>query len=298
MNEISGIIPVNKPSGWTSFDVIAKLRGIIRIKRLGHAGTLDPMAIGVLPVFVGKATKACDIMPDDEKAYIAGFAFGCNTDTQDSSGKVLERFEKTATLNDIMSVKGAFEGDIMQIPPMYSAVKIDGKKLYQLAREGKTVERKARPTRVDSIEILSFDEEKQCGEMSVKCSKGTYIRTIIEDIGTALGCGGHMTSLVRILSGGFKLGECYTLEQIQEAVVSDSFVDMVKPLEKVFECYENIKLDAHCTRLYKNGVKLHLEQVGLDEGSAGNTYSVFGFDGKFLGLGKAWEEFSVHKNFY
>ena len=296
---LAGILPVNKPQGWTSFDVVAKLRGVLRIKRLGHAGTLDPMATGVLPVFVGKATKACDILPDTQKAYTAGFRLGVTTDTLDITGDVLEEKAASVTREQLESAKVQFVGEITQLPPMYSAVKVDGKRLYQLAREGKTVERTPRKCTVHSIEILSFDEKTQQGEMAVCCEKGTYIRTIIDDIGQALGTGAVMTSLVRTYSGGFDISECLTIEQIAEKVSQGELAQLIMPTEKAFALYDVIRLNDRLTTLYKNGVKLRDGQVIAADTGEGRTYRVFGGDGAFLGLA-AFENGLLRsvKNFY
>ena len=296
---LAGILPVNKPQGWTSFDVVAKLRGVLRIKRLGHAGTLDPMATGVLPVFVGKATKACDILPDTKKAYTAGFKLGVTTDTLDITGEVLSEKAANVTRTQLESAKAQFVGEIIQLPPMYSAVKVDGKRLYQLAREGKTVERTPRNCTVHSIEILSFDERSQQGEMTVSCEKGTYIRTIIDDIGQALGTGAVMTSLIRTYSGGFDIAECLTIEQIADKVSQGELAQIVMPTEKAFALYDDIRLDERTTPLYKNGVKLYDRQVTAADKSAGKTFRVFGADGDFLGLA-AFENGQLKsvKNFY
>ena len=295
---ISGILPVNKPQGWTSFDVVAKLRGVLKIKRLGHAGTLDPMATGVLPVFVGKATKACDILPDTKKAYTAGFKLGVTTDTLDITGNVLEQKPSQVTRGQLESVKAQFTGEITQLPPMYSAVKVDGKRLYQLAREGKTVERKPRICVVHEITITDFDENTQQGEMTISCEKGTYVRTIIDDIGQALGTGAVMTSLVRTYSGGFDISQCLTIEQIADTCAQGRLAQVIMPTHKAFELYDDIHLEQRQTALYKNGVKLYAHQVQADSKSD-KTFRVFGADGEFLGLAAFENEMlrSV-KNFY
>lgn len=297
-DNISGILPVNKPLGWTSFDVVAKLRGVLKIKRLGHAGTLDPMATGVLPVFVGKATKACDILPDTKKAYTAGFKLGVTTDTLDITGEVLSQKAANVSRGQLESAKAQFEGEIIQLPPMYSAVKVDGKRLYQLAREGKTVERTPRKCTVHSIVITAFDEASQQGEMTVSCEKGTYIRTIIDDIGQALGTGAVMTSLVRTYSGGFDISDCLTIEQIAERCAQGGLAQMIMPIEKAFALYKDICLNERTTRLYKNGVKLFAHQVDADSKSS-ETFRVFGADGAFLGLAAFEnEQLKSMKNFY
>lgn len=294
--EIMGMIPVFKPAGWTSFDVIAKLRGILHIKRLGHAGTLDPMATGVLPVFVGKATKACDVLPDSDKAYEAGFRLGIVTDTQDITGRVLSESDKAVSRADAEKALEAFRGEIMQLPPMYSAVKVDGKRLYELARQGKETERQPRSITVYQAELREYDEKTREGRLFISCSKGTYIRTIIHDLGAALGCGGAMTSLCRTAAAGFSLEDCFTMEQLAQMPAEQA----VRPLITAFEGYAKARLDEHCTRLYKNGVKLGCEQAGI-----GRTYKkvfcVMGCDGAFLGLARTDEakgEVRAVRNFY
>lgn len=302
--ELCGVIPVNKPIGWTSFDVVAKLRGILKIKRLGHAGTLDPMAEGVLPVFVGKATKACDIIPESAKVYIAGFRLGITTDTQDITGTVLSENRARTSLEQLEAAKSKFIGDIMQLPPMYSAVKVGGKKLYELARQGKTIEREAKPRHIDNIDITEYDPEKREGKMCVSVSRGTYIRTLINDIGEYLGCGGVMTSLTRTIAAGFSIEQCCSLEEIQQAAEENRLGSIIKPIESCFIGeYLKLRLGEKSTALYKNGVKLRLEQVGIKDTESADSriFCVFGFAGEFLGLGKAdsrRNEFRSVKNFY
>ena len=307
MNEnknIIGILPINKPESWTSFDVVAKLRGILKIKRLGHAGTLDPMATGVLPIFIGKAARACDILPIDEKIYTAGFQLGITTDTQDSTGEILSKNDMAISYEALKKVCGDFIGDIMQVPPMYSAVSVGGKRLYELAREGKTIEREARPRRVNFIEILSYDEEIRQGKISVSVSKGTYIRTLINDIGEKLGCGGIMTSLVRTRSAGFNLKNCYTLEQVQQYADRGEIEQIILPIESAFDSvYKEIHLNKRCTPLYKNGVKLRLEQVGIDKSKLieDEIFCVTDSENNFLGLAKTdinQNQLKIYKNFF
>ncbi|MBQ2823620.1 MAG: tRNA pseudouridine(55) synthase TruB [Oscillospiraceae bacterium] len=302
-DNLNGIICVNKPQDFTSFDVIAKMRGILKLKRLGHAGTLDPMATGVLPVFAGKATKACDIIPDRDKVYEAGFRLGLVTDTQDSSGTVTsERDPSGITAEDVKKALADFRGDIMQIPPMYSAVMINGQRLYDLARQGKVVEREARPVTVYTIELLSYDEDTHTGRLEISCSKGTYIRTLINDIGEKLGCGGIMTSLVRTKACGFSLEDCVTLEDLQklaeEGVSAEKYL---LPIEKVFGEFKKIKLNAHQEKLYRNGIKLDTERIRADfSGDENEKFRVYGADGCFIGTACAdyeKKELRVDKNF-
>jgi len=286
---MNGIICVNKPQDFTSFDVVAKLRGILKMKRLGHGGTLDPMATGVLPVFVGNATKACDIMPDNTKSYRAGFRLGAVSDTQDIWGEVTQRSDKAVSRSDIEAVIPDFIGKIMQLPPMYSAVQVNGQRLYDLARQGIEVERQAREIEVDSLVLEDYDSNTREGVMSIACGKGTYIRTIISDIGEKLGCGGIMTSLVRTSSGGFTLADCYTFEEIQKARDEERLEELILPIERVFEKLPKLRLGEAQTRMYRNGVKLDLTKLRDIRGSE-DCYGVFGYDGVFIGTAIADRE--------
>lgn len=283
---MNGILCVNKPAGFTSFDVVAKLRGILQTRKLGHGGTLDPMATGVLPVFVGNSTKACDIMPDNTKSYRAGFRLGEVTDTQDVTGEVLSRSDMAVSEDMLRETVPHFVGNIMQLPPMYSAVQVNGQRLYDLARKGVEVEREAREIQVSSIDIISYDAEKREGVLDISCGKGTYIRTIINDIGEKLGCGGIMTSLVRTSSGGFTLADCFTFEQIQQAKDEDRLEELILPIERVFAKLPKLRLNEAQTRMYRNGVKLDLKRVyNIKQGMT--DYAVFGNDGKFIGTALA-----------
>ncbi len=293
----TGVILVNKPQGFTSFDVIAKMRGILKERRLGHSGTLDPMATGVLPVFVGKATKACDILPENEKSYRAGFVLGISTDTQDTTGKALQTSGKRASKEEILSALEGFKGKIMQIPPMFSAVQVGGKRLYDLARQGIEIEREPREIEIFSILLEEFDEASQSGVLSVSCSKGTYIRTVIHDLGLKLGTFGAMNSLVRTSSQGFKLCDCLTLEEIKEYADSGRIDGFIKPIDECFSEYPKITLGEKQTAMYKNGIKLEAKRLS----GAGGTgiYRVYGDE--FLGLGeiRADEDIlRIYKNFW
>lgn len=298
--EMCGVICVNKPEGFTSFDVIAKMRGILKIKRLGHAGTLDPMATGVLPVFVGRATKACDILPDHDKIYRAGFKLGLTTDTQDCTGTVTqERDPSAVTENNLLDTLERFRGEIMQIPPMYSAVSVNGKRLYDLARQGIEVEREARPVTIYRLELAEFDEAEKSGVLTVSCSKGTYIRTLINDIGEALGCGGIMTSLVRTTACGFSLEDCVTIEDLQrEAENERNFEQYLKPVEDVFAELPKLMLHGAQERMYRNGIKLDLTKIRTD--ITAERISVYGEKG-FIGTAVPDREngvLRVDKTFY
>ncbi len=294
---LCGIIPVMKPQGWTSFDVVAKLRGLLKTRRIGHGGTLDPMAEGVLPVFVGKAAKCCDILPDKRKSYTAGFRLGEKTDTLDITGNILSRCGKAVSADEINAILPEFTGEIMQVPPMFSAVKIDGRKLCDIARKGETVERKARQVFVESIGLAAYDESRREGVLRIDCGKGTYVRTIIDDLGERLGAGGVMTSLLRTYSGGFSLEECLTLERIAESCAAGRGGDLLLPTDAAFKLYPEARLGERETAMYKNGVRLRREQVELS--CEAETCRVYGADGDFLGLGGMKDgEFVSVKNFF
>lgn len=300
VNELNGIICVNKPAGFTSFDVIAKMRGILKMRRLGHGGTLDPMATGVLPVFAGSAAKASEMLRDHDKVYEAGFQLGIVTDTQDSTGKVLSESHIAVSRAALEKAAERFKGDIMQIPPMYSAVSVNGKRLYELARQGVTVERKPRPITVYKLDILEYDEEKRCGRLEIACSKGTYIRTLINDIGEALGCGGIMTSLVRTAACGFSLSDCVTLEELQEeAERGGDFSSFLLPVAEVFGYLPKIHLSVAQEKMYRNGVRLDIDRVNREIPNS-ERYAVYGVS-DFIGTAVLMPEerlLRVEKNFF
>lgn len=286
---MNGILCVNKPQDFTSFDVVAKLRGILGIRRLGHGGTLDPMATGVLPVFVGNATKACDIMPDNTKSYRAGFRLGAVSDTQDIWGEVKECSDRAVSRDEILDLLPGFTGRIMQLPPMYSAVQVNGKRLYDLARKGEVVERDPREIEVFRLELLSYDESSREGALSVSCGKGTYIRTLISDLGEALGCGALMDSLVRTSSGGFTLEDCFTFDEIQQARDENRLEELILPIERVFRGLPALRLGEAQTKMYRNGVKLELARL-RDILPHEDLYGVYGSDGAFIGTALADRE--------
>ena len=248
---ISGILNIKKEAGFTSHDVVAKLRGIVHQKKIGHTGTLDPDATGVLPVCLGKATKLCDIIGDWDKTYEAVLLLGKETDTEDTSGKILEEKEVTVTEEEIQNIILSFQGTYDQIPPMYSAKKVNGKKLYELAREGKTVERKARPVCFYEIEPLEI--HLPLVKIRVTCSKGTYIRTLCHDVGEKLGCGGCMEELLRTKVGRFSLEESHTLSEVQAAMEEGTIQDQIYPAEQVLADYPAVYADSYGDRLLLNG---------------------------------------------
>ena len=248
---MDGVLNIRKEKGFTSFDVVAKLRGILHMKKIGHTGTLDPEAEGVLPVVLGKATKLVDLLTDKQKTYEALMHLGLETDTQDMTGTVL--CEKTVEVSEeeVESVIRGFVGEYQQIPPMYSALKVDGKKLYELAREGKTVERKARTVHFYEIDIKEINLPHV--RFSVTCSKGTYIRTLCHDIGQKLGCGGCMEELIRTRSGDFTWEDSMTLAEVEEAVKDGTIEDRVIRIGQVLKDYPEIFCTREGDRLLENG---------------------------------------------
>ncbi len=273
---MNGILIIDKPPGWTSHDVVAKLRGILKQKRIGHGGTLDPMATGVLPVFVGRATRAVEFCEKFDKEYIAGLRLGIETDTQDITGSIVASSDVTATRREVENALSHFTGQIMQLPPMYSAIKIGGTPLYKLARRGQEAERKPRPVAIEQLEIL-----EQTGAdylLRVVCSKGTYIRTLCHDIGKFLGCGGTMFSLQRTRVGPFKLEQSVTLARVAEIAV-DGQEPALLPVETIFMSCPAISLDEKQTAKCMNGASF---PVGAENG----LYRVYGNNERFLMLGR------------
>ena len=271
----NGIIIIDKPEGWTSMDVCAKLRGIFKEKRVGHAGTLDPMATGVLPVFVGQATKAVSFAEGGKKEYRAILRLGITTDTQDTTGTVLTQTAVTATENDLRAVLPRFTGEIAQIPPMYSAIKINGQKLYDIARKGGSVARKPRNITIYELELVEKLNETDYS-LRVVCSKGTYIRTLCHDIGAALGCGAAMAALRRTAAAGFTIDEAVTLDEVQEQREA-----LLRPLDSLFREYGAYTLptvEAERRARCGNPLKANV---------ADGTYRVYGCDGTFLSLSEA-----------
>lgn len=278
---MNGVINVNKPLGVTSHDVVYRLRKMLSIKKIGHTGTLDPDASGVLPMCIGRATKVADMLTAQDKQYIAEVTLGSATDTLDKSGVVTETADVNVSNEDIKAVVHEFIGDIEQIPPMYSAIKIDGKKLYELAREGKEVERASRKVRIDNIEILEIDLENKRFTMKVDCSKGTYIRTLCDDIGRRLGCFAHMSALERTKSGRFDISKAYTLEEIEEMYLCGDLSFFV-PVDVVFEEYPRLIINARKAHKMCNGTRVAVQ--GIDEGE---VYRVYDESGNFLTISQA-----------
>ena len=283
-----GIINVYKEKGFTSFDVVAKMRGILGQRKVGHTGTLDPAAEGVLPVCAGKGTRLCDMLTDHDKTYRATMLLGVVTDTQDTTGAILE--EKDAshlTEEEVREAIMSFVGDYDQIPPMYSALKVDGKKLYELAREGKVIERKARPVTIHEIVIESMNLPEVV--MSVSCSKGTYIRTLCNDIGEKLAVGGCMKELLRTKVGRFVLEETLTLSDLQKLKEEGRLEEAVFPFEAVFAELPEIRAtEESLDKLMKNGNPFRFKGIGPV--SDGDAYRAYSMDGQFIGVYEYSEE--------
>ena len=278
----SGIINVYKEKGFTSFDVVAKLRGLLRTKKIGHTGTLDPDAEGVLPVCIGRATKVCDILTDKDKIYEAVMLLGVETDTQDTSGEVLKELPVNVSEKVVREAILSFVGEYAQVPPMYSALKVNGKKLYELAREGKTVERKARNVQIFSIEILEMNLPRV--RMSVHCSKGTYIRTLCHDIGQKLGSGGCMEKLLRTKVGIFELKDTLKLSEINELAKAGVVEEKIISVDELFEDYAKVWTKQAFDVAVHNGNRI--EKRMLEEELPANTerLRVYDSEGTFIGV--------------
>lgn len=272
----SGIIIIDKPADWTSMDVCAKIRGILKEKRVGHAGTLDPMATGVLPVFVGQATRAVEFAENGRKEYVAGLRLGLSTTTQDVTGETLETHPVSVSKGEVETALTAFLGDIAQIPPMYSAIKINGQRLYDLARKGREVERKPRHITIYELELL---EQTSPADFLFRCvcSKGTYIRTLCHDIGQTLGCGGTLASLRRTRAAGFTLETAVTLAQVQE-----KGAELLLPADSLFQAHPMLLLKSEAAEK-----RVRCGNPITDASLADGAYRVYGQNGDFLCLSRA-----------
>lgn len=284
----NGVLIVHKPQDFTSFDVVAKLRGMLHERRIGHGGTLDPMATGVLPVFVGGATKAADMAAAQSKEYIADFALGWASDTQDSTGIETARSDVRVAGQQMQDAVQKMLGEQEQIPPMYSAVKVNGQRLYDLARKGVEVERKARPITVHEAQLLAFDEQKQTGRIRFLCSKGTYVRTLVHDLGVRLGTYAVMTGLQRTKSGSYALEQSYTLEQIQQAAEQDTIESLLLPTDSLFQMYPAVSIDEYGYQRAQHGAFITPEHVTDFPQQQGTLCRVY-YQGEFWMLGRVDE---------
>ncbi len=290
----NGVINVYKERGYTSHDVVARLRGILKLKKIGHTGTLDPEAEGVLPVCLGNGTRLCGMLTDKEKEYQAELLLGVTTNTQDMTGRILARRDVCVTREETEKAVMGFLGTYEQLPPMYSACRVEGKRLYELAREGKEVERKRRPVTIHELEICSIELPRV--RMRVVCSKGTYIRTLCHDIGERLGCGGTMASLLRTRVDRFTLKEAKRLDEVEAAAAAGEAGTLILPVEEMFSALPVITVKEAYTSAVRNGNPLFLRQITGKSGwmdgeqvrihdSQGRFYGIYGFEvmkGRFV----------------
>ena len=272
---MNGILLVDKPTDWTSSDVVAKLRGLLHERRIGHSGTLDPMATGLLVLFVGRATRAVEFAESQEKRYLASLRLGLATDTQDITGNRISGEPREISEAELERTLALFRGDIQQIPPMYSAIKVGGKKLYEIARRGGEVERKPRPVHIRELRLLGREGEDWL--LDVTCSKGTYIRTLCHDIGQSLGCGGCMSALRRVRAGEFSIENACTLDQVREAADRGEAEKLLLPVDSLFRQDPALSLNARDEKRIRSG---GVFPVAVQDGQ----YRAYGSDGAFLAL--------------
>jgi tRNA pseudouridine55 synthase len=287
---LSGILLIDKPEGWTSHDVIAKLRGILHERRIGHSGTLDPMATGLLAVFVGRATRAVEFAESHEKEYIASLRLGVTTDTQDTTGNILRSCDACVDRETLENALTAFRGRISQVPPMYSAIKVGGQKLYDIARRGGEVERKSREIEISRLEILGGEGAEW--QLRVRCSKGTYIRTLCNDIGESLGCGGAMSALRRTACGEYSIDNALTLEQVQVLADEGKIEQAMLPIDSLFADRDRLVINAKNEKKCRSGAEFAAD-------CSDGEYRVYSETGEFLMLGRAKNgRIKTIKNFF
>ena len=290
---MTGVLILDKPAGFTSFDAVAVCRRLCHERKIGHTGTLDPMATGVLPLLLGKATRAASLLEDTDKEYEAGFRLGVSTDTEDSTGKVLETSDTPVSRELLESLLPRFRGEIMQVPPMYSAVSKDGKRLYELARKGIEVERDARPVTIFKLELMEYHEETREGKLTVSCSKGTYIRTLIADLAKAAGSLGVMTALRRTKACGFTLADAITLDEAKALSEAGTLDEKLRPVESLFAHLPAITVSGAQATRFGNGGQLDLKRIPAfrkQNPPDGEIVRVRGEKGEFLGLGQVQAE--------
>ena len=281
---MNGIIILDKPSGFTSFDAVAVLRGLSHQKKIGHTGTLDPMATGVLPILLGRAAKALNFLPDTDKEYVASFRLGERRDTGDVTGEVVEQSPAPVALEALEAALPRFRGEILQVPPMYSAVSVGGKRLYELARKGLEVDRPARPVTISRLGLLSYDPQTKEGSLRVGCSKGTYIRVLIEDLARAAGSCGTMTALRRTSACGFSQEDAHSLEALKALAAEGRLEEALLPVEGLFALYPAVRVSPAQATRFQNGGGLDLARLrGVPEEGLCRVKSP---QGLFLGLGQ------------
>lgn len=291
---LNGIININKEKDYTSHDVVARMRGILKIKKIGHTGTLDPEAEGVLPICIGKATKVVDFIVDKDKTYEAVLKLGIVTDTQDMTGKIISTSPVNLGLDQIREAIEGFIGGYDQIPPMYSALKVNGKKLYEYARQGKEIKRKPRRVNIKDITILDYKPDEHEVKILVDCGKGTYIRTLINDIGEVLGCGGAMKSLVRIRVGDFDLSDSLSLSQVEDCIRNNTLDHHIMSVDDMFPLYPKIIVDSKYHKLIHNGnpfLQKHIlgplsnmNMASLNSEDGVLSFRVYDADNNFVGI--------------
>ncbi len=282
---MNGIIIIDKPCGKTSHDMVGFIRGLTGIKKVGHTGTLDPEATGVLPVCIGNATKACELLTCEDKRYVAELALGMTTDTLDAEGEILTEQPVLCDEETIKKTIESFIGEIWQIPPMFSAIKKDGKKLYELARQGISIEREKRKIIIHDIRVIEINMKNQTVSIDVSCSKGTYIRTLCDDIGMKLGCGAYMNKLKRVKSGRFSIEDAYKTEEIEKLFKENRFESALVPVDNVFCDYPKVIVNDRYADFIKNGVRVRMN--GLLEGQ---IYRVYDRQNNFLSLSECIDE--------
>ena len=286
MVEPDGILLVDKPEGKTSHDVVWKVRKLFNTKKVGHTGTLDPLATGVLVVLIGRAAKACEYVSHDEKVYEATLRFGLTTDTEDVTGTALTTSDTIPTPDEVDAVLPSFRGEILQVPPMYSALKVNGRKLCDIARAGETVEREARPVTVKSLQCEPTDSPSDY-RMTARVSGGTYIRTLCADIGAALGCGGVMATLRRTEAGGVPISACVTLDEL-ESMDPEQRLALLRPVEELFSDLETLRLPDFYRNLCRNGCEIYLKKLGVSF-PVGTRVRLCDGAGRFFALGEVME---------
>lgn len=286
---MNGVIVLDKPAGFTSFDAVAVMRGLSKEKKIGHTGTLDPMATGVLPLLLGRAAKAADLLPDTEKEYLAEFVLGKRFDTGDVTGSLVSTDDTPVSRERLEAAMEGFRGEIMQVPPMYSAVSVNGQRLYKLARQGIEVERQARKIWIYTLELVSYDPETRRGSLRVACSKGTYIRTLIEDIAAEAGTCGAMSALRRTAACGFPEQEAVPLERLRELAAAGELESVLRPVESLFGSYPEVHVSGPQAARFRNGGGLDMGRLRMPRIAVppGQRFRVYGPGEEFLGLARA-----------
>ena len=285
---MTGILLIDKPEGMTSFVAATRVRRMTGVKKTGHTGTLDPMATGVLPVLLGGATRFCELLPSHDKAYTATLRLGTITDTLDITGEVLETREVNVSRAELERALEGFSGEIEQVPPMYSAISQNGVRLYKLARQGIEVERESRRVTISSLELIGCDEEKGEYTISVECSAGTYIRSLVADIGEKLGCGAVMTALRRTSANGFDIKDAVTIEQLEAAANEERLGEILLPVDKALGGYGSVTVTEAQAKRFLNGGELFLERLKI---KGEGIFRVYSPKGDFLGLGETEDEY-------